>query len=139
MDLRRILGPLAGPPDVGRCHAGGYQALLRQSSKCSNCSWFTEFRSREFRNLGILEASRCRPLRPCGPCTTPETRSPDACCDLPGRRPPSVPLPLGGHVSAAACSVLRPSCGCAPAPGAFLPSCRHLPISLRHQGLCVAI
>src|SRR5215213_5881520 len=97
-------------------------------------SWFTESRSPQFRSRGTLGASRSPPLRPCGPCTAPETRLLDAYCDPPGRRPPSVPLPLGGHVSAAACSVLRPSCGCA--PGSLLPSFRHLRISLRHHGLC---
>src|SRR5215204_1374824 len=42
-------------------------------------------------------------------------------------------MPLGGHVSAAACSVLRPSCGSV--PGALLPSSRRLRISSRHQRL----
>src|SRR5215203_3730792 len=93
--------------------------------------WFTEFRSR-----GPLGALRSLPPRPCGPWTAPRTRSQDACCDSPGRRPPSVPLPLGGHVSAAACSVLRPACGCTlRALRALLASFRHLRISLRHQAL----
>src|SRR5215213_947300 len=117
----------------GGGHSGILLQVIHRTHEDTGSS-FTACRSPEFRSPGTLEASRCRPPRPCGPCTALETRLTVACCDPPGRRPPSVPLPLGGHVSAAACSVLRPSWGCAPAPGAVLPSCRHLPISLRHHG-----